>query len=99
VRRLTREGASAAGAQHELLPWHAPITKAFRAGLFLACHTFVALALISSVYVVHGWLETLGNPKMFGVIPVGFVFDAVDLTVLVFFMWYGVKEARKVFRE
>jgi len=81
------------------LPWHAPLTKALRAAAFFIAHTLLAVLIIALVAVVKAALHWLGDPKLFGYIPLSYVFDAMDATALAVFIPFGTIEAIRVFRE
>jgi hypothetical protein len=80
-------------------PWHAPLTKALRAATFFVAHSCLALIIIALVAVVKAALRWLGEPELFGLIPLSYVFDAMDATALAVFIPFGVIEAIRVFRE
>jgi hypothetical protein len=42
---------------------------------------------------------TCGDPKLFGWIPLSYVFDVMDAAALAVFIPFGVLEAVRVFRE
>jgi hypothetical protein len=81
------------------LPWYAPLTKALRAAAFFIAHAFLAVLIIGLVAVVKLALNWMGDPKLFGWIPLGYVFDAMDATALAVFIPFGALEAIRVFRE
>ncbi len=82
-----------------LLPWHAPLTKALRAAAFFVAHTFLAILIIGLVALVKVALHWLGDPKLFEWIPLSYVFDVMDATALAVFIPFGVVEAVRVFKE
>jgi hypothetical protein len=81
------------------LPWHAPLTKALRAAAFFVAHAFLAILIIGLVAIVKVVLHWLGDPKLFDLIPISYVFDAMDATALAVFIPFGASEAIRVFRE
>jgi len=90
---------SEAAAQSDSVPWHSPLAKAFKAGLYLACHAFIAAMTIVGVSMIHALLDLVGNPKLFGALPVSYIFDVMDVAILVMFLISGTKAAICVFRE
>jgi hypothetical protein len=60
------------------------------------------LVTIVLIAVVHGiqWLVILaGDPKLFDVLPLRYLLDGMDLTLLLVFVVLGTMEAVRVFRE
>jgi hypothetical protein len=81
------------------LPWHAPITKALRAAAYFVAHAAVALVIIGAISLVRAACQWLGDPKLFDLIPLVYLFDAMELAALAVFIPCGVIEAYRVFRE
>ena len=73
--------------------------RAVRAAVFLAVHTLVASILIGAISIVHKLLLLAGDPHLFGLIPVRYAFDIMDLAILLVFLPAGVSDARRAFRE
>lgn len=76
--------------------------QAIRAAAFIAAHTIIAALLIISIYGVHilnGWLWGEENPLMFNFLPVKYVFDAIELSVLLVFGYRGFRAANIVFEH
>ena len=67
--------------------------------LYAACHTAGAAAFIVAVGVLHILLGWFGDPKLFGVMPIAYLVDLMDLIVLLLFTGFVVREAIDVFRE
>ena len=80
-------------------PWYAPILKALRAAAFFIAHAVLAILIIALVSLVQAVFRRLGDPELFGLIPLTYVFDVMDVAILGVFIFYGVAEAIKVFRE
>jgi hypothetical protein len=59
----------------------------------------VALLLIGAITLVEGWIHALGDPILFGRIPLRWFFDAMDVGVLLVFLTSGTIEAIRAFRE
>jgi O-antigen ligase len=78
--------------------WYAPFIKAVRAGTYLAAHVIVASTLISAIYVVQLLLIYVGDPKLFDLVPIRFIFDAMDGFILIAFVAFGTIEAIRVFQ-
>ena len=81
------------------MPWYAPLIKLFRAAIYIAAPTAVALLLITAIEIVAGWLHRTGDPKLWEWVPVRYLFDTMDLAILIAFIWYGTAEAIRAFRE
>lgn len=78
---------------------HGPLKGALTAASYIACHTFVAVCLILAIEVIKLVLRLFGEPKLFGVVPVSYLFDAMDSVIIVMFVVFGVFGARRWFRE
>ena len=81
------------------MPWYAPLIKLLRAVIYIAAPTAVALLLITAIEIVAGWLHRTGDPKLWEWVPVLYLFDTMDLAILIAFIWYGTAEAIRAFRE
>ena len=55
--------------------------------------------LITAIEIVAGWLHRTGDPKLWEWVPVLYLFDTMDLAILIAFIWYGTAEAIRAFRE
>lgn len=65
----------------------------------MAAHLAVALLLIGGITLVSRWISRVGDPMFFDVVPVRYLFDLMDATVVAVFGWYGVRDTRDAFRE
>lgn len=65
----------------------------------MAAHLIVALILIGAIYVVQVFLLSVGDPKLFDRIPVRYLFDAMDLFILLEFVVFGTIDAYYQFSE
>jgi len=81
------------------MPWYAPLIKLLRAAIYIAAPTAVALLLITAIEIVAGWLHRTGDPKLWDWVPVRYLFDTMDLAILIVSIWYGTAEAIRAFRE
>jgi hypothetical protein len=79
-------------------PWYSAFETAWRWGSFIAAHALVGLVLVGVVYVFQRLLLQLGDPKLFDIIPLRYVFDGMDIGILVAFVVFGTLEAIVVFR-
>jgi hypothetical protein len=80
-------------------PWYAPLNRGLRAAAFFVAHLISALIIIGGIYVIQTLLLHMGNPKLFDRIPVKYIFDAMDVFVLIVFVVFGTAEAYVVFQE
>jgi hypothetical protein len=80
-------------------PWYTPLGRGLRAGAFFTAHLAVALVIIAGIHLIQSALAFLGNPLLFGLVPVKYIFDAVDVFVLLEFVVFGSMEAYVVFME
>jgi hypothetical protein len=79
-------------------PWYSAFETAWRWGSFIAAHALVAILLIAVIAVIQRRVLLIGDPKLFDVIPLRYVFDGMDLGILVAFVVLGTIEAVVVFR-
>ncbi len=78
-----------------------PIKRAVRAGVVLLCHLAVASVIIVGIRLLEALVHVLwdsGDPHLFGVLPLIYVFHGMDAGVLAVFVFWGVVEANRVFR-
>ena len=79
--------------------WYRPLQKALRAATYLVAHAGLALLMVGLISLVQWALNRDGDPKLFDVLPLRYIFDAIDLLILATFMIFGTAEAVQVFRE
>jgi hypothetical protein len=70
-----------------------------RATAYITSHTLVALLLVGAITLVERWIHQLGDPILFGKVPLRWFFDAMDVAILFVFITFGVVEAITAFRE
>src|SRR5579875_2762768 len=80
-------------------PIRAPFKQVVRAGIFFITHALLAALAIALLTLISGLLRWMGSPELFGRVPVSYIFDAMDLMILVVFGVFGTMEAIAVFRE
>jgi len=78
--------------------WYEAFTTAWRWGSFIAAHALVALLLIAVVFAIQRALLLVGDPKLFDTVPIRYIFDGMDLGILVAFLVLGTMEAIRVFK-
>jgi hypothetical protein len=79
--------------------WRHSFGKAFRWGSFVCAHALVALVLIVAILGIQELLIWVGDPKLFDRVPLRYVFDLMDVGILVTFLFFGTLEGVRVFRE
>lgn len=77
----------------------AALQRALWAALFVGIHVALALLLITGVWVIKHWLLAIGDPRLFDWMPMRYLFDALDLGVIVSFMLFGGMEVFLLFQE
>ena len=80
-------------------PWYSSFQKALRWGSYIAAHAAVAVVLLAAIYLLQVLLKAVGDPKLFDVLPLRYIFDGMDLAILLAFIVLGTLEAIRVFRE
>ena len=81
--------------------WREGLTfsRAFRAACFLLVHVISALLLVAAITAIQRLLIGAGDPKLYGWIPLRYVFDTMDLGVLLAFFLFGFMEVYILFYE
>jgi len=79
--------------------WYAPFIRLLRAAAYLTSHTLVALLLIGAITVVEELIHRVGDPILFGRVPLHWFFDAMDVTILLVFMVFGTIEGIRAFEN
>jgi len=85
----------------EGLSWK-PIERAIAAAIFLVVHTFLAALLITCMYALERWIKYLwavDNPLLFNLLPITYIFDAIDLGFIVIFGYRGLLAANNAFKH
>ena len=80
-------------------PWYSSFGKALRWGSYVAAHALVASLILGAIYLIQELLIVAGDPKLFDLIPLRYIFDGMDLGILLAFVVLGTLEAVRVFRE
>jgi hypothetical protein len=80
-------------------PWYNPFKKAVRSGCYLVAHGAIALLIIGIFAVINWILVRIGDPRLFDICPLRYIFDLVDLAISGVFVVFGTIEAIRVFRE
>ena len=80
-------------------PWYAPFIRLLRATSYITSHTFVALLLVGAITLVERWIHEVGDPILFGRVPLRWFFDVMDVAILVVFITFGIIEAIRAFKE
>ena len=79
-----------------------PLWGAALAAATLFCHLVIAAIILFGIwaleYLFH-FLWRSNDPLLFDRFPVRYLFDAMDLAVILVFIWYGVLAAARSFRE
>jgi len=57
------------------------------------------MLLLGVVALIQWLVLKLGEPKLFDIIPLGYIFDSMDLAILIAFIVLGTLEAVMVFRN
>jgi len=80
-------------------PWYSAFETAWRWGSYVAAHALVAVVLVGAIEFIQKLILRLGDPKLFDIVPLRYIFDGMDLAILVAFLVIGTLEAIAVFRE
>jgi hypothetical protein len=85
-------------AETEAAEWFSPLIKAAKAGIYFFAHLLIATAIIALIEYIQRLIIFAGDPKMFDLLPIRYIFDAMDLGILVAFAVFGTLEAYIVFK-
>jgi hypothetical protein len=80
-------------------PWYSAFETAWRWGSYVAAHALVAVVLVGAIEFIQKLILRLGDPKLFDIVPLRYIFDGMDLAILLAFLVIGTLEAIAVFRE
>jgi hypothetical protein len=80
-------------------PWYSAFETAWRWGSYIAAHALVAVVLVGAIEFIQKLILRLGDPKLFDIVPLRYIFDGMDLAILLAFLVIGTLEAIAVFRE
>jgi hypothetical protein len=73
--------------------------RALQAIAFLGIHIGIAVMFIWAIWLVQISLTAVGDPRLFDVMPVRFVFDAIDVGIGLAFFLFGILEVCVIYRE
>lgn len=77
----------------------AAVMRALHAALFIAIHVALASLFIWAIWLVQTFLTETGDPKLFNVMPLRFVFDTMDVGIAIAFLVLAALEMRIVYQE
>jgi hypothetical protein len=79
--------------------WYRPLRRAIWPACYLVAHALVALLIIGLISFIQYVLKFDGDPKLFDVVPLRYLFDVMDIAILLLFLVFGTLEGIQVFRE
>jgi hypothetical protein len=82
-----------------LAPWYSAFETAWRWGSFILAHALVAIVLLAAIVLVQRLVLQAGDPRLFDRVPLRYIFDGMDLAILVAFLVLGTVEAVMVFKR
>lgn len=78
--------------------WKFSISRGFNACIYLTIHAAVCTVFLILFTGMSYLTKILGDPRLFCLLPLKYVFDAMDVVILLLFATFGVREAIRVFR-
>ena len=78
--------------------WWRPWREAFYLAMDLFAHLFVALVLIGAIEGAQMALHAAGDPKLLDLVPIRYIFDAMDLALLALFFVFGTVSMYRAFK-
>ena len=80
-------------------PWYTSYRNARDRIGYVLCHLAVVVVIIGSIEIVRYLVHLIGNPMLYDKVPIGYIFDTVELGIIVPFIILGSLEALGVFRK
>jgi hypothetical protein len=80
-------------------PWYAAFQTAWRWGSFTRAHAIVPMLLMGVIALLQWLVLKLGDPLLFDRIPLRYIFDGMDVGILIAFVTLGTVAAVVVFRR
>lgn len=77
-----------------------PIKHLLSASLWLICHAALAAVIIGTNWLLWkfvDWLVDGNEPLLCGVLPLRYIFDAMEIGVIAVYAWYGIRGTIRVF--
>jgi len=82
-------------------PWFGSLERAFRAALALVGHLALGLLMLGGIWVTEHWFRWLwgeAEPMLYGRVPLRYLFDTMDVAILIVFTVWGAWEAHRQLR-
>jgi hypothetical protein len=79
-------------------PWWGPVLRALRAAAAFIGHICLAIIIITGIWSLENYIHYLWEerePMLFDRVPLKWLFDAVDLSILLVFAVWGTIEANR----
>ncbi len=76
--------------------------RALRAAVIFLCHAFLACVLVFGAWLVDAFIHLLSGSSeilIYGVLPISYLFQTVDLVMIALFGAVGAIQAAKVLRS
>lgn len=80
----------------------APLRKAARAGVAILGHVLILCLVVLGIWLVEEFVHLLFHGqevRLFGTLPLTYLFQAIDAALIVVFGVFGVIEAVKIMSE
>jgi hypothetical protein len=79
--------------------WYSSYRNARDRIVYVVCHIVLVAVLIGGTEVIRYLVHLIGNPLFYDKVPIGYIFDTVELGILVPFIILVPLEALGVFRK
>lgn len=79
--------------------WRRPWIEAFHIAMHVLAHLATVMVLIFVISLVKTAVRKAGDPLLLDFVPVRYIFDAMDLGLLVQFLGFGLRAAYNAFKE
>jgi hypothetical protein len=96
LRKLARQSQNPKPVRPE---WKDHFIRTANRLSWVACHALAVVVLILAGAIVHVLLVYFGDPLIFDLVPWRYIFDLMDLALIVAVIVLGTQEAIRVFRE
>ena len=77
--------------------WARLLRRTAHAAGYLLFHTILAAIFIALISILQRFLAWEGEPLLFDIFPIRYIFDAMDCSIGFVFIYFGTRDAIRVF--
>ena len=83
----------------QAVPWHRPFKNAWRLSCCFVAHALSAGVLVGAIRLLSWLLSMGGEPRLYGVVPLEYLFDTMEICIVIVFVAHSVRETVEVVRR